>query len=68
LIKANDQVVIEGWQKCAGQSIIKPTSDQLKLWLAAAEPAAEEWIKANESKGPSREMYEYAQKLIEENK
>jgi len=65
---ANDQLDAEGWQKCAGQNIVKPTAAELKLWLACTEPTGQAWIKANASKGPSQEIYDYVKKLIEETK
>jgi TRAP-type C4-dicarboxylate transport system substrate-binding protein len=66
MIKANVQVEADGWQQCHGQNIVKPSGDEMKVWLAATQPAANDWIKANESKGPSREMVEYTIRLIEE--
>jgi TRAP-type C4-dicarboxylate transport system substrate-binding protein len=70
VIKANEQVVIEGWKKCQerGHTIIKPTPEESKLWIVLGQPGAEEWIKNYENKGPTREMFEYAKKLIEETK
>jgi len=66
MIEANNRVISEGWDKCAGHTIIKPTPEELELWLAYALPVAEEWIADNEDKGPTREMFEYAQELIAE--
>lgn len=68
IIKALDDVAAEGWKKCRdrGQTIIKPTPEESKLWLAHSEPLVEDWIKINEKKGPTREMFEYAKKLREE--
>jgi hypothetical protein len=68
IIKATTDVVVDGWQKCAGQNVAKPTADEQKLWLATADPAAQDWIKNNASKGPSQEMFNYTKQLIDQMK
>ncbi|MCE5254812.1 MAG: TRAP transporter substrate-binding protein DctP [Actinomycetia bacterium] len=60
------RVEAEGWQKCAGQTVTRPTSEELKLWMACFEPATQQWIRENADKGPSQEIYDYLRQLIEE--
>ena len=66
--KANDVAITNGEKKCkdAGQTILKPTPEELKAWLALATPMSEDWIEKNKSKGPTREMFEWTQKLLAE--
>lgn len=66
MIEANNRVITEGWEKCAGHTIITPTPEELELWLACALPVSEDWIEKNSKYGPTREMFEYAQTLVEE--
>lgn len=65
---ATDGLSKDSWEKCAakGHTNTVLTKAEMKPWLAAAEPSAEYWIKSNAKKGPTQEMYEYAQKLIDE--
>lgn len=66
--KANKKNVEDSWEKCRklGQTIYKPTREELKLWMEAAKPTANTWIAQNKSKGPSSEMVSFALKLITE--
>ena len=63
---ANNKLTEDAWAKCReeGHTITKPTPEEMKLWVEAAKPAAEFWIKKNARKGPTQEMFDYAQKLI----
>ncbi len=67
MFKANQRVEDEAWEKCRklGHTIITPIPEESKLWLAAAELLADEWIKQNAKKGPTKEMFDFARKSIE---
>lgn len=66
--KANDFAIANGEKKCrdAGQTVLKPAPEELKAWLALAEPMSEDWIEKNKGKGPTREMFEFTRKLLTE--
>jgi TRAP-type transport system periplasmic protein len=68
LAKAKQAEEDVGLDKCKaiGNEIVTISKEELKLWTDLAEPLAEDWITENESKGPAREIYEYAKELIDE--
>jgi TRAP-type C4-dicarboxylate transport system substrate-binding protein len=61
---ASIEVEAQGWQSCRGQTVVEPTGDELALWKACFAPVAEQWIKDNAAKGPSREIYDYLTQLL----
>ena len=65
--KANMQNVEDSWAKCRklGQTIYKPTAQELKIWMEEAKGTANMWITQNQDKGPTRQMITYARKIIE---
>ena len=63
---ASVQVEAQGWEKCAGQTVVQPTPEELALWMACFEPSAEEWIRQNADKGPTQEIYDYLKRLVQE--
>ena len=60
---ASLEVEAQGWAKCEGQTIVRPTGEELALWTALFQPVAEQWITDNADKGPARAIYQYLTEL-----
>jgi TRAP-type C4-dicarboxylate transport system substrate-binding protein len=63
--QASVQLEEESWAKCAGQLVVVPTAEEETLWMACYRIAADQWIEDNATKGPSQEIYDYLEQLIE---
>lgn len=65
--KANNKNVEDSWAKCRklGQTVYKPTAEELKVWMEEAKATANMWITQNQDKGPTRQMVTYARKVLE---
>jgi TRAP-type C4-dicarboxylate transport system substrate-binding protein len=56
-----------GYAKKTGQTIVKLTPAEVKLWQELAKPVQDEWISKNKAKGAA-EIYAEAKRLISEYK
>jgi TRAP-type C4-dicarboxylate transport system substrate-binding protein len=65
LLAAFIEVDAQGWQECRGQTVVRPTGEDLAAWKACFQPVAERWIAGNAGKGQSRAIYDYLTQLLE---
>ena len=53
-------------EKCveSDHTFLQPTAEELTTWLSFADPATQKWMEDFKAKGPTQEIYEYAQELL----